>query len=280
MRTWNKRDSGTDSQIVLIVHEEAPRDSASDIVHHTFASTSQDDQEKGQANLYDFEPDPSPLMDAYLSDSSIRVAIRGSDMWRPEVIAVWGVGPVRWLDAREETAVPLGIETDIETVLSTDEGEGNVSIGIRRAYVAYGDMPIQRLLMVMRTEDYKNAGTDSPIQLRIEVPGGSTTVYDIPDTPQKEQERGQANLYFVPVTSPFTWDDLDSGGSVTLRIGGSDMWLPDSFFLFGLDEASDRPRNMVPLVSEPEWLHGKMSQDPAEDDKEGFVELPLAPLPF
>ena len=74
--------------------------------------------------------------------------------------------------------------------------------------------------MVMRTEDYKNAGTDSPIQLRIEVPGGSTTVYDIPDTPQKEQERGQANLYFVPATSPFTWDDLDSGGSMTLRIGG------------------------------------------------------------
>lgn len=190
------------------------------------------------------------------------------------------MGPRRWEDQDEEIAVPIGIETDITTVLSTDKGEGKVSIPIRRAFVGYGDMSIQRLLMVMRTVDYKYSGTDSPIQLRIEVPGGNATVYDIPDTPQKEQDRGQANLYLVPVVSPFTWNELNTGGSVTLRIGGLDALLPHSFFLFGLDEASDKPRNMVPLVSEPDWLHGRMSQDPAEDDKEGHVELPLAALPW
>lgn len=281
MRTWNTKNSGTDSPIVLIIHEEPPSDSPRDSIHHTFSDTAQKDQEKGQANLYDFEPDPSPLPDYHLADSSIRIGIRGRDKWRPEHIAVWGVGPKRWLDRDAgDIAVPLGIETDIKTVLSTDNGEGNLSIPIRRAYVGYGDMMIQRLLMVMRTADYKYSGTDSPIQLRVEVPGANATVYDIPDTPQKEQERGQANLYFVPVANPFTWNDLNSGGSVTLRIGGSDAWRPDSFFLFGLDEASDKPRDMVPLVSEPAWSYGWTSQDPAEDSKEGHVELPLAALPW
>lgn len=278
MRTWNTDGSGTDSSIVLIIHQEPPLNNRLDAIHHTFSDTDQQDQEKGQANLYDFEPD-NTLPDYHLSDSSIRIAIRGRDMWRPEHVVVWGQGPKNWLDRDSgEIAIPIGIETDIRTRLSTDQGEGKVSIPIRRAYMGYGDMMIRRLLIAMRTSTAEHSGTDSPIQLRIEVPGTNPTVYEIPDTPQREQDRGQANLYFAPVVNPFTWNDLESGGTVVLRIGGSDAWRPDSLFIFGLNEASERPTELVPLVFEPAWSHGVMSQDSSEGV--GHVELPIAQLPW
>jgi hypothetical protein len=95
MLTDNSDDSGTDSPIVLIINVRGGR---FDVLHRTFPDTAQDDQEQGQANLYeitedDFEPqafvgatvDPQDL-----NPSSIRIGIRGDDMWRPKSVFIWG----------------------------------------------------------------------------------------------------------------------------------------------------------------------------------------------
>ena len=87
--------------------------------------------------------------------------------------------------------------------------------------------------------------------------------FDIPDTPQQDQERGQANLYFVPVSSPFTKGSLNRD-AISLRIGGDDAWLPVSFFLFGLDDATGRPEALVPLVHIRNWTLGWLSTDAGE----------------
>jgi hypothetical protein len=125
-------------------------------------------------------------------------------------------------------------------------------------------MQINRLLMLMTTADEEDAGTESDVKLQITNAAGSVIVdFTVPNTPQEEQERAQANFYFVPVSPGFSLDDLD-GDSVRLNIKGQDAWLPQSFFLFGLDTASGRPDFLVPLVHIGDWRHGWLSTDSSE----------------
>ncbi len=252
MLTRNTADSGTNSRIVLIVNENGLES-----LHHTFPDSSQDDQEKGEANLYQLDVAAQSIEPENLDNSSVRVGIRGDDLWRPEHIVLWGER------LTGGAIIPVGIETEIGTTISTDEGEGNISLPVRRLALGSDRMRINRLLMLMTTANIKHAGTDSPIELEVSAGGAVLVDFDVPDTPQQEQERAQANLYFVPVNNPFTKTDL-TNSSISLRIKGADMWTPSSFFLFGLDDASGRPESMVPLVHERTWPHGSMSTDPSE----------------
>ncbi len=137
MLTDDSDDSGTDSPIVLIINVTGGR---FDVLHRTFPDTAQADQEQGQANLYeitedDFEPqafvgatvDPQDL-----NASSIRIGIRGEDMWRPKSVFIWG-------EQKDGLIVPLALNTElqgqlgiagqlIDVRLSTDAGEGKLSI--------------------------------------------------------------------------------------------------------------------------------------------------------
>ena len=252
MLTRNKRHSGTNSRIVLIVNENG-----AESLHHTFDKTSQRDQQQGEANLYHLHRDPLVFNPENLDNSSVRVGIRGADMWRPEHIVLWVE------DVDTGAIIPVAIETDIGTSLSTDEGEGNISLPVRSLSLGSDRMTINRLLMLMTTADIRHAGTGSPIELQVSVGGAVVLHFDVPDTPQADQKRGQGNLYFVPVNNPFTKADL-TNNSLSLTIKGANMWTPRSFFLFGLNEASDRPDTMVPLVHEHPWPHGSMSTDSSE----------------
>ncbi len=253
MLTENTSDAGTDSSIVLIMNENGI-----DKLHHTFGDTSQRDQETGQANLYVVNVSLKNIIPDNLNNSSIRVGIRGDDAWRPERFVVWGQ---RYSDG---AIIPLGIETSPNVVISADKNEGPISFPIRRVNLGSASMQINRLLMLMTTSNEGDAGTDSPVVLRITTDRGALVVdFEIPDTPQDEQETGQANLYFVPVLSPFAKNDL-SAKSITLTIQGTDAWLPASFYLFGLDDAEGRPESMVPLVHIRTWGFGWMSTDSSE----------------
>ena len=81
------------------------------------------------------------------------------------------------------------------------------------------DLPISRLLMIMTTEYCDNCGTDDTINLSITVDGTKVVDFDIGDTPQRDQEEGQANLYFAPVRSQFRLRDL-SEDSIVLSTSG------------------------------------------------------------
>src|SRR5438132_14141014 len=86
-------DAGTDSSIVLMINEGGE---PVDAVHFTFPDTAQDDQEEGQANLYQIDlndetPHEGRTFDPQkLNDSSVRVGIRGDDAWLPGSCFVWG----------------------------------------------------------------------------------------------------------------------------------------------------------------------------------------------
>lgn len=263
MRTRNANYAGTDSPIVLTVNVNGI-----DVVNQTFVDSVQSDQEEGQANLYWRN---TMLFDAAaLTNSSVRVGIRGDDAWRPEHIFLFGE-PVR---TRGSSVVPLAIETDLNSQLSTDRMEGPLTIPVKLVGLGNATMRINRLLLLMTTADRRDAGTDSPLDLQVSAGGGIVVNHQIPDTPQNDQERGEANLYFIPVPNPFT---KSSVSTITLAIQGTDAWLPESLFLFGLDIANGRPTQMAPLVSMTSWQLGWLSSDSEEGSQS--VTLPQAGAP-
>ena len=138
---------------------------------------------------------------------------------------------------------------------------------------------IHRLLLLVRTADRDDAGTDSPVRLQVIDSNGQLRMSELitntqTDTPQDDLERGVSNWYYLPVQTPFTKREIDSAGSVgriELEILGRDAWLPESLYLFGLDTLSGRPTKLVPLVSRPDWQLGHLSQDETEGSPKLFL---------
>jgi hypothetical protein len=287
MLTGTSEDAETDSSIVLIMNE---RGGKPDLLHHTFPDTAQRDQEAGQANVYEItEKDirgplnESPLFSAdQLNDSSIRVGIRGVDAWRPEAFFVWG-------EQDDGLIMPLALTSDLDRpivghvlngiVLSTDASRGKTSFALKRVRRGTASQRLQRLILLLVTADKENAGTDDKIELQIVTSTGRLVVNHIfPDTSQDDLERGQANLYIVPLDNefdtPFSREELNDD-SIRLRIiGREDQWLPQRLFLFGTEDVG-QPDFVVPLVHLPVWPFGPMSTDSEEGEK--FVKLPLVP---
>jgi len=261
MLTRNNAGSQTDSRTVMVVNQ-----GGLDRLHHTFQDTPQSDQERGDANLYEIDVAGDGIETDNLDNAYVRIGIRGSDEWRPEHVFVWGER------ATGGDIIPIAIETDIGTRLSTDAGEGNISIPLRPVGRLGRTQRINRLLMLMTTRDSKDSGTEHQIELEVTTGAGNLAVkFTVRGTDQEDQKRGQANFYFVPVTTRLTRADLNNN-SVRLRILGDDAWRPASFYLFGLDNASGRPERLVPLVHLRTWPHGTMS----EDRDEGPPSVPLA----
>ena len=284
MVTNDSDDSGTDSPIVLIFNVQGGR---FDVLHRTLPDTEQEDHEQGKANLYeiteeDFEPqafvgatvDPQDL-----NASSIRIGIRGADMWRPKSVFIWG-------EQKDGLIVPLALNTNLQGTigiagqlvgvrLSTDAGEGKLSFAPSRVQLGDANMSIRRLLLIMTTADVDDAGTDDRIRLQITTVAGRVVVdHVLPDTSQDDLERAQANFYFAPVVSPFTRAELNAD-SISLSIQGRDAWLPRRLFLFGLSAAEgEQPSQFsVPLVHLPDWTLGTLSMDTGEGSPS--VNLPV-----
>jgi len=265
MLTKNLENAGTNSRIVLIINQNGV-----DTIDHTFSDTSQKDQERGQANLYGVYVGDDLVFRENIGDGSVRIGIRGGDAWRPEHFFVWGTG--------EEDGIvyPIGAEVDMNTKLSTDANEGSLSFPVRRVAVGSDDMEISRLVIFVKTYDIGNAGTDSTINLQMSSSGSIIVNFDFPDTPQQDQERGQANLYFAPIGTPFRKRDLDDR-SIVLSIKGTDLWTPERLMIFGLDQPSGRPTAMVALVHRFFQPSFHLSTDPAEGRQS--VILALEPSP-
>jgi hypothetical protein len=283
------RGSGTNSRVVLIINVDGIK---MDDLHHTFSDTSQDDLERNQANIYEVTQEHINTVTGFLPDtvdtntlntSSIRIATRGGDAWIPKSVLVWGR---EQRDAGE--VVPLGLVIDLRpsitfsgtlagVTLSTDSDEGQISFGVPRMTPGGAAMLIRGLIVAMVTANADDAGTDDLIHIRITTADGRVVVErSITDTAQKDQEEGQANMYFVPVGTPFSRAEL-SDRSIELSIRGDDAWLPGSFFLFGLGEklpAAFSPL-VEPLVHLGTWSLGWLSTD--SDEGRETVTLPLLP---
>ncbi len=277
MLTRNRNDAGTDSSITLTINVGGV-----ERLNHTFADTTQEDQEQAQANLYEVNVRGRGIVPAELDGSSIRVGIRGNDAWRPEHFMVWGERAAPFFGTE---VIPLAIETGITTQISTDPAEGPSSFPLRLVGKGNRTMPINRLFMLLTTagepddgdiiaEGLGPQGTDSPIEIQIVSEGRLVVLSEISETHQDDLELGGANFYSAPVITPFTRNSLDDR-SITLRVKGLDSWGPASFFLFGLDDAAGRPEFLVPLVHLPQWPFGLMEADSTTGV--ASVTLPLVP---
>ena len=195
-----------------------------------------------------------------LTNSSVRIGNRGDDAWAPQHILLFG-------HTTRESVVPIAMETDLTEWLSSDVNEGALTVPLRLVGLGGSDTVIHRLLLLVRTADEDDAGTDSLIQLRVTI-GGQLHVSDvITDTPQEDLERGLANWYELPVQTPFTRQELDLNGRMELEILGTDAWLPDSLYVFGLDTPAGRPTKLVPLAAKRIWGGLVLSRDPDEGSK-------------
>ncbi|MBA3424335.1 MAG: hypothetical protein H0U04_07260 [Rubrobacter sp.] len=198
----------------------------------------------------------------------MRIGTRGSDAWRPSVIAAWCE---RFTTGN---VVPLGYDEVIETVLSTDSSEGRISLPVRQIVGGRVRTDINRVMLVTGT-NIGDSATDSPIHVRITAGQSIIVDYTIPDTTQDDLEGAEGNVYFLPVLSQFTRSQL-TDSSIVLSIEGGDAWLPMVVAMFGLDAASGQPGTIVPLVHASPWGFGVLSRD-AEEGVES-VTLPLAPM--
>jgi hypothetical protein len=196
-----------------------------------------------------------------LTNSSVRVGNRGDDAWAPQHILLFG-------HTTRESVVPIAMETDLTEWLSSDASEGALTVPLRLVGLGGSDMLVHRLLLLVRTADKDDAGTDSLVQLQVTINGQLHVSEVITDTPQDDLERGVSNWYYLPVQTPFTRQGLQAGtGRMELEILGTDAWLPDSLYVFGLDTADGRPTKLVPLAAKRIWGGLVLSRDPDEGSK-------------
>ena len=274
--TSNTEDSGSDSPIALVFTPCMGEDVRRDLLQLTFsrAATRQHYLHRGEANLFQYEGfDAERLRDYPPATLDTHLIIRGDDLWRPSRAFVWmDNGPIR----------ALAFDPDLQAegvTLSADPSEGDVALRLSSTnLIPYDESlgSIHHLILVMETADRRWAGTDSPVRVTVDTASGRAFDYTIPDTPQWEQERAQANFYYVTVTTPFAWEDVTR---VRLGIRGDDMWRPSRFFVFGEAGPEDH-RAIVPLAYVPSWADAglpTLSTDPSEG--EPGVDLPLVEAP-
>ena len=193
-----------------------------------------------------------------LTNSSVRIGNRGDDAWAPQHILLFG-------HTTRESVVPIAMETDLTAWLSSDASEGALTLPLRLVGLGGSDTLIHRLLLLVRTADTGDAGTDSLVQLQVTINGQLHVSEVLTNTQQDDLERGVSNWYYLPVQTPFTRQDFDLGnGRMELEILGKDAWLPDSLYVFGLDTPTGRPTKLVPLKAKRVWGGLVLSRDPDE----------------
>jgi len=202
----------------------------------------------------------TPIESSLLTNSSIRLGIRSDDVWAPEQLLILGQAPRR--------VVALAMETDLDLRLSTDSGEGKLTLPMRLVNAGSSSTVIQRVMLIAYTQN----STDDDIELQISTGAGVVLQTTFADTSQDDFEEYAANWHTRPVATPFTRSEVLAGGGAQLSILGQDAWRPYSVFVYGLDSATGRASEVVDLVALPEWTLSTLSTDPSEGQ-------PSVPLP-
>ena len=221
---------------------------------------------EGQTGLEQGAP-PAPFESAGLTNSSVRLGLRGDDAWAPRHVVVIGSAQSDFTPGR---ILALAMETDIERWLSADSDEGRLTMPVRRVSAGSSDTIINRVLLLIYTDRGSDVDTDSDIRLQIAASG--QLMLDQKITHDLNQVR--AHWHFLEVEQPFTRADVASKGAIHLSILGTDAWLPMTIFVFGLDTEDGRPNDVVTLSAIPKWDLGWLSTDPSEGA--ASVALPIS----
>lgn len=257
-QTSTRDDSGSDDELVAIINKDNE-----DVIHIDLAFR---ESETGGGNLYAHDVADAGVVP---EDYYMRIGIRGSDAWRPQMICAWCE---RFTNGE---IVLLGYDEELDIVLSTDSSEGRISLPLRLASNGRIRTEINRILLITGTGPGDFA-TDSPVHVRITRDNNTVVVdHTIPDTSQSDFESFEGNVYFIPVLNPFTRSQL-TDTSIELSIEGNDAWRPIVVAMFGLDTASGQPGLIVPLVHVHPYTGPSLSTDTSEGQPS--ITLPLAPI--
>jgi hypothetical protein len=260
----NVEDAGSDSTINLTINVDGD-----DVVDRDFGADAGD----GEAYLNGGSQLESPFDSASLTNSSVRIGVRGDDAWSPSDVLVFGHSLAEF---NSGVAVPLAMESGLSASLSTDASEGPLTVPLRRVDAGTSGTLIRRVLLLVHTQwSTEDSGTDSAIQLEVFAGENLVLREEIADTSQSDLEESESNWYVMNALVPFTRGEVQAGGRIVLSILGSDAWKPMALFVFGLDTASGRPNQVVSLVSRPVWGPRWMSTDTSEGDPS--VDLAVTP---
>jgi hypothetical protein len=278
--TKSDSDSGTTGQVVLAAGSEG------DILHIELDRRTPDDLGTGAADLYvlDWEKikgssrcatarDSIPLQ--ILAQSNMKVGVSDSKPWRPKHVFIWG----EFVDGvAASTVLPLACGVDMAGELAV--GPSRVTNWENLKSVGPGDrnVLIQRLLIATSTKVSKSVlpvpgmweltSTTRSVEwlveniiLKIYDKWGHLVVNSLfPKNSRREHLRTATDSCFIlPAGGRLTKRRL-IGTSPILEIDGPGQWLPDCFFLFGLDSEEGPPTVMIPLVTIPSWGLGPLSQ--------------------
>jgi hypothetical protein len=218
----------------------------------------------GQAGLEEGQPPPAPFDSDKLTNSSVRLGLRGDNAWGPKHVLVMGRAQPDFVPGR---IMALAMETDIERWLSADSDEGRLTMPVRRVGAGTSATTIRRVLMLIYTDRGDDVDTESDIKLQIAASGQLMLDKKI----THDFDKVRAHWHFLEVERPFTRADVASKGAIHLSILGTDAWLPGSVFVFGLDTEEGRPVDVVTLSAIPKWDLGWLSTDSSE----GASSVPL-----
>ncbi len=220
----------------------------------------------GQAGLEQAKP-PAPFGSDNLTNSSVRLGLRGDDAWAPKHVMVIGRAQADFMPG---PVLALAMETDIDRWLSADRDEGRLTMPVRRVGAGTSNTIIRRVLLLVYTDRESDADTESDVKLQIAASGQLMLDQKI----THDFNRVRAHWHFLEVERPFTRADVVSKGAIHLSILGTDAWLPKTVFVFGLDTEEGRPGEAVTLSAIPEWNLGWLSTDASEGANS--VPLPLS----
>jgi len=207
---------------------------------------------------------PAPFDSDKLTNSSVRLGLRGDDAWGPKHVMVIGRTQPDFVPGR---VIALAMETEIDRWLSADSDEGRLTMPVRRVGVGTSNTLIRRVLLLIYTDRGNDVDTESDIKLQIAASGQLVLDHKI----THDFNKVRAHWHFLAVERPFTRADIASNGAIHLTILGTDAWLPMMVFVFGLDTEEGRPNEVVTLSAISKWQLGWLSTDPSE----GASNIPL-----
>jgi hypothetical protein len=129
---------------------------------------------------------------------------------------------------------------------------------------------LNRLWIGMETRSADAAGTDDPIVLIVNQDGIDRIHRTFSDSPQHDQQRGQANLYEVDVRDRGILTENLDDSSFRIGIRGPDLWRPRHIFIWGEVPFLTGGMGAVPLAGE-----FNIDEGLSTDEAEGRLSLPL-----
>jgi hypothetical protein len=262
--TKDEDDAGSGNRFNLTVNIDG-----TDVFAHDFLlgwnlpGQGSDGLRDGQTGLEEGNP-PAPFDSDKLTNSSVRLGLRGDDAWGPKHVMVFGRAQPDFTPGR---FLALAMETDIDRWLSADSDEGRLTMPVRRVGAGTSSTVIRRVLLLVYTDRGSDVDTESDIKLQIAASGQLMLDQKI----THDFDRVRAYWHFLEVERPFTRADVATKGAIHLGILGTDAWLPMTVFVFGLDTEEGRPNEVVTLSAIPKWDLGWLSTDPSE----GVASVPL-----